>query len=198
MKKQSLLILSLIFLAAFSLVIFGINYGLFSSIDLLVNNYFSTLHNVFLTNLSIVLSWMFDTITLVIVSLIISAILIKNNKRKPAIFFSFVMLVSGILIYVLKELVMRVRPENIYETNFSFPSGHSVIIIVFIGLLFMIFKKLKLNVLDILLMSFAIFVVTFSRLYLGVHWFSDVIGGFVLGFSILFMAWFLRANTLSH
>jgi undecaprenyl-diphosphatase len=80
--------------------------------------------------------------------------------------------------YELKGLFQRVRPE-IYGTEFAFPSGHAMASIVVFGALALYFwpksKKISIGLLILPLL------IGFSRLYLDVHWLSDVFGGFFFG-----------------
>ena len=77
----------------------------------------------------------------------------------------------------------------IEETEFSFPSGHALFAALIFGFLIYVFKNEIKNkiirysfiIINILLMI----TISFSRLYLKVHWFSDVLAGFFLGIFIL-------------
>lgn len=94
--------------------------------------------------------------------------------------------VAEMLVWSLKSTLERARPHNIYTgtEQFSFPSGHATLSIVIYG--FMAFllangKTSKEKIVITLLATLAIVLISFSRLYLGVHWFSDVIGSLSLG-----------------
>lgn len=105
--------------------------------------------------------------------------------------FAVSMLASGLLIYIIKEIVQRARPENalILESGFSFPSGHALISVVFFGfLIYFALKNMKNKSAKITISIILIAVILFigkSRLILNVHWFSDVLAGFFLGLAIL-------------
>jgi membrane protein DedA with SNARE-associated domain len=81
----------------------------------------------------------------------------------------------------------RARPESalFVENSYSFPSGHSTMAVAFYGYLAYIFlrtregKKKKINV--IIAAFLLIFLIGFSRMYLGLHFLSDIIGGYLLG-----------------
>lgn len=97
--------------------------------------------------------------------------------------------VSGI-VYYLKIFIARTGPSErlIYETDYSFPSGHSAIAIALYGMLYLLFvDKLKKNknkkmahVLSFLLLSL-IFLIPLSRLVLNVHYLSDIVVGVLMG-----------------
>ena len=100
---------------------------------------------------------------------------------------------SALLVEILKGVFQRERPpfSNIYD-SYSFPSGHVLSSTVFFGLLAWSFgqdiparRKLFAGIAAVCVAS-----VGFSRLYLGAHWPSDVIGGVVIG--VLFLKGWLR------
>ena len=64
---------------------------------------------------------------------------------------------------------------NVGQT--SFPSGHTSIAVAFWGTLMLLFRKRWLSILCISL----IILVPFSRIYLGVHFIADVLGGYLIG-----------------
>ena len=101
-------------------------------------------------------------------------------------------IISNTLIVVgvsqlLKRVIRRARPLNIAlieETGFSFPSGHSMVGFAFYGfIIYLIYKSnlnKKLKILLIILFSLLILNIGLSRIYLGVHFTTDVLGGFIL------------------
>jgi undecaprenyl-diphosphatase len=88
---------------------------------------------------------------------------------------------------ITKHLVGRLRPLDglIPETGLSFPSQHSLMAIIFFSLVIFLFtEKIKNKVLKYLFIFsnlFLIILIGFSRIYLRVHYFSDVMAGFALG-----------------
>jgi len=126
-------------------------------------------------------------VTLPIFALIIIGWLIYRKRIEKAIVVIIALGGGFALETILKILVARPRPPIglITETDFSFPSGHATLSIIFFSLMIYLFKdKLKNKILKWSYVSTNVILcllVGFSRLYLGVHWFSDVIGGYVIG-----------------
>ena len=95
----------------------------------------------------------------------------------------------------LKTAFHRQRPELslhlIQQGGYSFPSGHSFTILIFYGLAIFLcrryIKDKRIANLVTILLSCLIFLIGFSRIYLGVHYPTDVLGGWVLGFSFLML-----------
>jgi len=93
---------------------------------------------------------------------------------------------------LLKRIIERPRPEGfriVEEAGFSFPSGHSMVSMAFYGFfIYLIYKKVKnkhIKWVSISLICILILLIGVSRIYLGVHYASDVFGGFVLSISYL-------------
>lgn len=129
---------------------------------------------------------------IVFVLTVLAIILIKGLKNK-------LFLLTGIvgtagLNVVLKHIVQRERPNInrlIPEKGYSFPSGHSMISMAFYGMLiFLIFKYVKNTALKwtlIVILTILLSTIGITRIYLGVHYPSDVIGGFVVSLTYLFI-----------
>lgn len=89
--------------------------------------------------------------------------------------------------YYIKMIVGRARPagliQSVTESSFSFPSGHSVLAISFYGFIAFILYELypKRTKIVMIGVTVVILLIGFSRLYLGVHFPSDVVAGYILG-----------------
>lgn len=122
--------------------------------------------------------------------IIVCIFLIIKNKWYFYILSSSYLL-SGIVVFITKILVARPRPlEALIKipSSYSFPSGHTLTSLIFYMTLFYLMTEKSNKLIRItfgLLFSFLIVVVAFSRVCLGVHFFSDVVGGFILGMPCL-------------
>ena len=136
----------------------------------------------FITNFGGAIFLVIATITLFIV--------IKNKKIGISI-LSNVALVT-VLNQLIKRILQRPRPTEyriIEETGYSFPSGHSMVSMAFYGyFIYLIYKYVKnkyVKWISISLLSLLICAIGISRIYLGVHYTSDVLGGFLISISYL-------------
>ncbi len=117
-------------------------------------------------------------------------ILIKNKKIGLSIFLNLAVITA--LNQLLKRILQRPRPTEyriIEETGYSFPSGHSMISMAFYGyLIYLIYKHVKnryIKWISIIILSILICSIGVSRIYLGVHYTSDVLGGFFISIAYL-------------
>ncbi len=126
----------------------------------------------------------------VLILLTLLSFLLKNKKLSFIITANLGLIT--IINQVLKFIVKRPRPSDLFlivETGYSFPSGHSMVSLSFYGLLiyfiYKYFKNKNLKIFLITLFSLIIVLIGVSRVYLGVHFVSDVISGFLLSLSYL-------------
>ena len=101
---------------------------------------------------------------------------------------------AGILIVTFKNIYQRPRPEILHlveEKGFSFPSGHSLAVTIMVGTLIVIFSQRIKNQVwrKVVQIGLGIYLVSVlvSRIYLGVHYPSDVIASLCMGLGVLFM-----------
>ena len=125
-----------------------------------------------------IISTIFNDKILLLIMVLLSVFLFWIKEAKKAIFIFFSAGFGGLILFIIKYTVQRVRPLPEVFSGYSFPSGHSTIIVVFfLSLLFIINKKEILS----MLATFAIIAVPISRVVLGAHFLSDVIAGLLLG-----------------
>ena len=132
------------------------------------------------------------------------------QKRYDAMWLVLVATIGGALISIgLKEFYGRERPDISYRlinvTPLSFPSGHSMMsAIVYLtqaAIIARIQKNKKIRIYILSAALFLTFIIGVSRVYLGVHYPTDVIGGWTIGLAwasfCWFIAWYLqRRNKL--
>ena len=188
---------NIVFINTFFLILFLVvllevlNNGTLVQLDLFLNMAMPQIRTSFFTSLSILIDVIFDLISMIIISILLSVFLLRRYCKKFALFFSMTILLDALVLLVLKEIIMRPRPLNgiISKTDFSFPSGHTADALVFFGFLtYLIMHKSEsraIKGITISISSFMILLIGFSRIYLNVHWLTDVIGGFALGLFIL-------------
>lgn len=127
---------------------------------------------------------------------VILVLLLVVFKNKKDIWVGIHLLIIQGINRIIKALVKRARPPQIYhlvkETNYSFPSGHSMSAMAGYGLLIIEVQKssLKYKTIIKVFLAIMIFLIGLSRIYLGVHYFSDVIGGFLLSLSYLLFIYY--------
>lgn len=125
-----------------------------------------------------------------IMLLIIMILFLKDKKQ--SLYASINMCLIFIINSFVKVIVQRPRPSGynlINESNFSFPSGHSMVSTAFYGfLIYLIYKNVKNKKIKYTLISLLfilIMLICISRIYLGVHYLSDTLAGFFLSISYL-------------
>ena len=160
-------------------------------IDSYVYNFISKFINNRLTRNIIYLTNIGSSISVISIC-IISLIVFKDKIY--GILISINLCILGLIQVIFKSIFTRSRPLDInliVEKGYSFPSGHSLTSLAFYGFIIYLIYKSKLNIgekrLLISMLSIIILVIGLSRVYLGVHYFTDVIGGFTLSYVYLFI-----------
>lgn len=192
--------LAIFFFIAFLLAVVNLNNASVLENDATASNFVVNNQVSWLTSFCMVLSVVFEPIYMVFLILILSVVLWVKKYRQESIYFVFVAGCAGALIFLLKHLFTRTRPlvQFLTETGYSFPSGHALISVVLFGSLIYFalkFKPVGVKVSLILVSSLGIIILGLSRVYLNVHWFSDITGGYFLGATVLFTGIYLyKAN----
>jgi undecaprenyl-diphosphatase len=201
MNKNSSLRWAIFFFIAFFFVAVNLNDVSVLQNDSNVGEYVIDHQISWLNSVCSVLSFMFEPIYVALFIFLLGLFLWIKKYRDEAIFFIFASSVSGALIYLLKHIFVRARPivQFLAETGYSFPSGHALISVVLFGSLIYFSSKIKSVSVKICLISFSILgilILGLSRVYLNVHWFSDILGGYFLGSTILFFGIFLYQSNI--
>ena len=197
-----ILFVSLLSLIGFLFVVFL--KSAFTEADVAVSSWTVLMRMSSLTLMARIIAYCFDTIVLFPLSLLVAAYYFIKGYSKCSLLFVGSMSGIAALVAILKVLVYSLRPLNsIMEEpgTSSFPSGHVTGTVVFFGLLIYFMwqhwkssnAKISLSILFVMVEI----LIGFSRLYLNVHWLSDVTGGYLLGsfwltFSILLFSMPIR------
>lgn len=137
------------------------------------------------------ITWCGSAICLILVSFL-SFFIFKNKKTSIFVWINLISIT--ILNQVLKFILHRPRPTDfriIEESGYSFPSGHSMASMAFYGfLIYLIYKKINNKYSKWGLICFLFILILFigiSRIYLGVHYTSDVLAGFLISIAYLIL-----------
>lgn len=193
---QSLLIvlICLGFLSVFLKISYDILRGEVLSVDQRTTSFISGLRSNEFTDVMLLITSLGGGKVLLMSSLIVAFYLFLKKRREAFIFLIY--LYSGIILnLVLKFFYERPRPDGlslINEYTYSFPSGHAMnsflFFSAFIYILFRETKDKRITFVVFLISMLLVVAIGFSRLYLGVHYLSDVIAGYIAGF-----LWFISA-----
>jgi undecaprenyl-diphosphatase len=201
MRKH--LIISLIFLALFLLVSIDVAFnGILVKVSHSINLAMPSVQKPIFISMAIFAHYFFGVLSMLFILLLVCIfLLIRKQKVKSAI-LALGTGFSALSLVVLKELFHQARPINalILENDFSYPSGHVLMTVVFFGLLISMHwdnLRKKGKMWAILVYTLLIGAVSFSRLYLNVHWLSDVIGSIFLGlFLVGILTYFYSLNNI--
>ena len=123
---------------------------------------------------------------------VLAGVLIFMFCKKNRWFITIDLVGVTLVNQVIKHIIRRPRPNVlrlVEESGYSFPSGHSMVSMAFYGIIiYLIYKNVTNKYLKwilIILLSLLILSIGFSRIYVGVHYFTDVAGGFLLGLAYL-------------
>lgn len=194
-----------IFWAVFS--IFLVGFSVLAAYVMLTEPHYIDVHiseeiqekqNGFLDSFMKAVSW-FGRIRVSAVLIGCSTILFLLLKRKKDALLMLSTLISGGIAWVLKTLINRPRPTKDFvsileETHYqSFPSGHVLFYTAFFGaFIFILLRTINKHpvskIIGMLVCLAMIFLGAVSRVYLGAHWFTDVLGGFLAGLIYLLIA----------
>ncbi len=159
--------------------------------NLVIDNYIINLFkykNDLLTNFMKIIT-LFGSAYVIVPCCIILLFALKNKKNKILMMSNLVIIT--LLNQLLKCVFRRLRPINgiISESGYSFPSGHSMVSMAFYGfLIYLLYKSnFKYKNIFIGLLIVLILLIGISRIYLGVHYPTDVFGGFLLSISYLLL-----------
>jgi undecaprenyl-diphosphatase len=165
--------------------------GVFTEVNASINAWAATIQNDSFTLVAKLIADGFETVSLLLLSLVIGVVLFILKMRKNALLLVGAMTGNMVILKALKTFIYSPRPLNglMIEAGNSFPSGHVTSTVVFFGLLVYFiqqtWRSTKIKVASSLIVAALTLLVGFTRIYLNVHWFTDVLAGYFLGVSWL-------------
>ena len=185
MKKNKIkFILLIILIVLFSLITYLIKTNHISNFDNFIYNSLDKIMCVPLTNFFKVVT-NFANYIVIIILCVVSFIISKNKWY--GVFVSVDAINSTIINKILKSIFVRPRPEIlrlVNESGYSFPSGHAMASFSFYGfIIYLIYRsniQNKYKKILYIFLSLIILLIGISRIYLGVHYASDVLAGYIM------------------
>lgn len=179
-------------------------------IDRLAVSCVNQIKNETLSKIVVFISKSGDTIVAIILTILIFGFLYMINKKREAFFYALNVLGIALISEGLKFIIKRPRPEGkwlVQIGGYSFPSGHAIIpMFSALLIIYLILKNFSKRILAHIL-SIIIFLycglIGLSRVYVGVHYVSDVIGGWMIAFIwafivLLFYTKYNKKNTVKY
>ena len=155
------------------------------SLDIYINTHISLFHGRVLNSVMLFIT---NLVSVEFVCFLFFLLLIALEKKSDVVYFMCCSFVTIMINLIIKLIVHRARPDGIVlaiESGYSFPSAHAMLstfIYGFISYLIYINRNAKKRAkIDVFLFVTLVILIGFSRIYIGVHYFSDVICGAVLG-----------------
>ncbi len=156
-------------------------------IDRWIETHVNAMQTPLLTNFMVALTNFNGAMGIFIFSILMILFLIYKRWYNDLLFYIFSVFGANIAFIVIKMIVQRARPSSdiLTITTHSFPSGHATMATAMsLAVYFILAKRVHSIGLQLLLLVSCIVwpvIIAFSRVYLDVHWLSDVIAGIGLG-----------------
>lgn len=139
-----------------------------------------------------------DSLVIGVVAVLVIAVLVYGGRRSDALLFLAIVGPALVLNPILKQVVGRARPDVRLSpevvSSLSFPSGHAAGTAALVGALVVVASTRRLRNLTTVAGGVVLLIVGFSRLAIGVHYPSDVLGGWLWVASLVCTVWAVRAG----
>lgn len=173
-------------------------------IDYQIIDFLVAIRNPILTTIFKLSSVLGDISGILLVLGLVAVIIFLNTKAKRDIVYRFKLIIVGVITaglaqLILKLLFSRARPVDwpslALSSGFAFPSGHTTVVTVLYGLVAFLVSQSKLKteykkIIYTICLSIIV-LVGVSRVYLGVHWPTDVLAGWVVGLGLCWLLTYL-------
>ncbi|CAN5210047.1 phosphatase PAP2 family protein [soil metagenome] len=183
-------------IAGFGLLTFYVRQKPYFALDLKITKEIQEFNPTWFETLMNIITFIGNPLNSGILTALVVGVLFYKKRTKESIMLLAAVAGSTILTQIIKAIVHRPRPTphlihqiGKYLSNDSFPSGHVMFYIMFFGFLwfltFTLPKENKYRTFLLWLFPIMILLIGPSRIYVGAHWFSDVMGAYLLGFVCL-------------
>lgn len=168
--------------------------------DSIVHDWFLTLRSDTLTSFFTFVTWWGSWLSIVVLAAGVGFVLYKRGNLTLLRTLGVTLVSVEATTFILKLVVARPRPLGglVTTEDLSFPSGHASVAVAFYGFLALVLLKQTsvpwIKYLIIGLTSSVVVLIGVSRLYLGVHYVSDVIAGYIVGGCALTLGAFLETH----
>ena len=203
-KLNKQLIITTIIFIVFIVYSILVKLNVFNKIDSSVESFVIGIRQNNLTKIFSIITNLGSATALIAITLVILLVAIIKHHRLP---ISTMINLPSIFIIneITKAIIRRPRPTGIHlveATGFSYPSGHTIVSLAFYGFIMKSLceriknKSLKIiiNIMGITL----IILISLSRIYLGVHYLTDIIAGYILGTTYLILFLYIRKKYLKR
>lgn len=191
MLKQPKLTYCISLFIAFILLAIFVGKNSINNFDISISHFVQQFHRPWLDKTMVFIS-AFGNVSVAFICMLATAAAFWLAKYKREAIFVMAISFTGVITFSLKRLFNRPRPTDEHVTliesyqNNSFPSGHTLSYVVFFGFLVFIMRQLKsiptyLRNTVTLISYFMLVFGPISRVYLGAHWFTDIVGGTLIG-----------------
>ncbi|GIO21639.1 phosphatase PAP2 family protein [Oceanobacillus sp. J11TS1] len=205
MRNRWRVVLCSIWTAAFLLsVVWGIQIklGILPYTDQWTRELVTLVHGTVIFDIFRVITELGSSHTLIPIAIVAALVIMLLYKHwYPGLFLLGGSLFAHLLNLFIKQLVARERPSISVALNaegFSFPSGHSMIPMVCYGLIaYFLCKKIRSEKIKItvqITLGSLVFLIGISRYFINVHYLTDIIAGFTIGFALLTIYIFLDSE----
>lgn len=174
--------------------------NILKTFDLKIIDLIQSLENKYLTAFYQMITNIADTYQSIVITVLLVIFLYTKKYKREALFLAITMSICGIAMPLLKNIFSRERP-NFYRlikiSGYSFPSGHTTAATtMYLTLAIIVLSNMnKLNKYFVFgIVALGIIIIGTSRIYLGVHYPTDVIAGICLGISIVSIVYRLYYN----
>ncbi len=190
-RKGVLITCSLLLFAIFGLITESVIQGHTKELDRAVSMAFHSIQNPLLDAIMKLVTWAGSAIPIVLAILLMAYWALRRGDRRAAMILAGVAIVNQNANITLKLLIARPRPTLFsgieLPSSYAFPSGHAMAAAAVVGTIGVLMVRFRpsLTVPVAISTPLLILLIGLSRIYLGVHWPTDVLAGFVAGTGIL-------------